>query len=510
MDRSGIPNGRAEDHEAYLGRISSALLPKLWALHDWEGAARARACSDVGSTREWAALGYVVPLLDDPLPAVRSAAVAAMAALGDPRGARAVGRALLDEAAEVRAAAGTAAAKLGVSEAEGRRLATSLRGPYGEIGRDEPFAKAATADQLEAAWRGSRGRAYDAATAIAKRRKESWAVEQLFELTAHPWGAVRAIAVRALSARKGSREAAAFAAFARDCDPEVAEAAVSAVGVRRLATTVPDLIEALHRPSKPLVEAAAQALGRIRGRPALEGLVAALPALSPPSRRAVIRGLGASGDLGVVVVLIPYARDETPFVREEVARALGTLGEPMGVTALEPLLRDSNLRVRQAATAAMSAIGSSDAIVALEKQLDRRSEDDRLLVLAALKTHRSAVPALASCLRDRSARVRFEAAQALVALGDEKGTRALLAAARTGDGEIARGAWQWLVERGDPGTVPALEAMLARDQLGEFARQLVGCGQARLETLAKKIVARRGGSGQVGNVVRWASKAERS
>jgi hypothetical protein len=52
--------------------------------------------------------------------------------------------------------------------------------------------------------------------------------------------------------------------------------------------------------------------------------------------------------------------------------------------------------------------------------------------------------------------VRQEAAAGLAKHDDAEGKRALVAAAKRGDANVARGAWQYLLGEGEPGTERAL------------------------------------------------------
>jgi hypothetical protein len=81
------------------------------------------------------------------------------------------------------------------------------------------------------------------------------------------------------------------------------------------------------------------------------------------------------------------------------------------------------------------------------------------------------------------------AAAALYKRNEPRGQRALLAAARRGDSDVALEAWPFLLAAGDPATEPALEAALSDDDYEaarEMAASLLTCGNPRLARAARE------------------------
>lgn len=133
-------------------------------------------------------------------------------------------------------------------------------------------------------------------------------------------------------------------------------------------------------------EAAVRAMGALRDRRAVEPLVAvltnnAIPSLpgwrwAPSTRRAAAHALGQIGDPQAVDPLIDTLDDH--FLGTIAAEALVMIGSPHAVGALIAVLedgghRDRSLRVREQAAMTLGRIGDSQAVEALIRLLqDRR------------------------------------------------------------------------------------------------------------------------------------------
>lgn len=470
------PTWAPEEHEEYLGRVRLDVLPRLAALHHWDAARRAAACAEVAATGEHGVLGYLVALLQDPEIPVRVAAVRAIAVLGDPRGVRALGRALLEEAEAVRDAARQAVPILGASEAEAVRQARTVRGPYMPAPRRE-FKPAATPEGVEAALRDPRvSFRYAAAELLGKKHRESWAQDLFHLLAVDPLGYLRDDAAEGLATRKDPRADPALLALLSDYHPSPAEKAAKAVGARRLRKAVEPLVQALCRGGVSLASAAGEALEKI-------------------------------GDPGAAMPLTHALGHPMPEVRAAAAKALGALRDDTRVAALASLLSDVKASVREAAARALGSIGGAGAAVALVGHLRSESADDRRFAVWGLSSvrHDKAVAGLVACLRDRDKYVRWDAAGALAPLNSPRGERALLAAARRGDAGVAVQAWRVLIAIGDPATEEALAVAVSYDSPGEMVRAYLDCGNARLARTARKVWGTRR-LAKRGPVVRWGER----
>lgn len=258
------PTWAPEAHERFLGPVSASTPPLLAGLLHFDAARRADACAALAATGECFALGYLVPLLEDPASAVRVAAARAIGALGDPRGVRALGRALLDESAEVREAARAALARLGSSEDESLRQARSLRGPY-----DVPLGgykrMAATPEALAAAVRDPRRSVRHAAVqSLATKQREPWARELAFVVAIDPHGDFRHRTAEWLRKSDDPRAVPTLLALLADHHERSATAAASELGRRPIPEVEAALHEAIGRGEARIAEAAADTLGKLK------------------------------------------------------------------------------------------------------------------------------------------------------------------------------------------------------------------------------------------------------
>lgn len=426
------PVWASEGHEEWLGPVSPATEVRLAALHHFDPGRRAQACLSVAQTAEVGALGYLVELLRDPDTSVRLAATHAVAIIDDSRGVRALGRALLDDSAAVRQAAGDGLAARGVAADEALHQARELRGPYREVGVKRP--KVAPSEKaILGALRDPRGSIRGAAAdALEKKRREPWSGRLVTLLAIDPASGLRGRAAELLAASRDARSLGLLCALAADHNAWTAARAVQALGARGAIEAVEPLVEAAGRTDARVAAAAAQALGAL-GRPE------AVPALANALENAA-----------------------APSVREAAARSLGQIG---GVAAA----------------------------TALVAHLEHTSEDDRRYACWGLGDlpGPEAIHGLVACLRDRSNHVRREAARALALRNDAAGDRALLAAAQRGDVEVAGEAWRLLIAVGDAATEATLAAALTYDSPPQMVGALLCCGNRSLARAARQVMAGR-------------------
>lgn len=443
-----------QEHEGHLGKVTPGTLLLLYGLHHGDAQRRARACSDVAARGERAALGYLVPRLDDPEVAVRVAAVAAIAALGDPRGLRPLGRALLQGPEAVRSSVRQALEALGVAEDEALAQARALRGPYPV---PENKTKSSTPAAIEAVLRDPRSLgSYEALQTVVRRRSQPWASDLCLLVAANPGGYVRGSAAPGLAGRRDPQADAALLALLSDYHSSPIEAAVKVVARRRLSGAGVLLTRALAFGDQLVSEAAADALERTP-EPAAAG------------------------------ALLEALHHSMPQVRAAAARALGALRDEAHVPALSSLFTDQSQRVREAGARALGAVGGKGAVDALVAQLHHHDADERRYAvwgLGALPA-KQGLRALVACLRDRNKYVRLDAANALSRFVDARVDRALLAAARRADLTVCGQAWRTLIALGQPVTEKVLLAILTYGTSpDELFRAYLECGNPRLAKAA--------------------------
>jgi HEAT repeat protein len=469
------PVSLPEEHEGYLGKVTPGTLLLLYGLHHGDAQRRARACSDVAACEERAALGYLVPRLDDHEVAVRVAAVAAIAALGDPRGLRPLGRALLQGPDAVRSSVRRALEALGVAEDEALAQARALRGPYPV---PENKAKPTTPAAIEAALRDPRSLgSYEALQTVVRRRSQPWASDLCLVVAANPGGYVRSSAAPGLAGRRDPPADAALLALLSDYHASPIEAAVKVAARRKLPGAGVLLSRALAFGDPLVSEAAADAL---EGTP------------EPAAAGALLEAL----------------RHRMPQVSAAAARALGALRNEAHVPALSSLFSHQSQRVREAGARALGAVGGKDAVDALVAQLHHHDADERRYAvwgLGALPA-KQGLHALVACLRDRNTYVRGDAAHALARFVDSRADRALLAAARRGDLTVCDHVWRTLIALGEPATEKVLVAILRYGHSPDEAfRAYLESGNPRLaEAAARAWGQRRPPKGR--GAVRWGER----
>jgi HEAT repeat protein len=246
-------------------------------------------------------------------------------------------------------------------------------------------------------------------------------------------------------------------ALLADYNTAPAEEAAKAFGQRKLPEAAEALVYALTRADSLLSSAAGEALMLIHSPRVVEPLIVAL-------------------------------QHSSHIVRKAAAGALGGLRDPRAAGPLAELLGDESVSVREAATHALGQIGGREAIAGLVNLLRSPSDDVRRHATYALTSRlheEGAVAALVACLRDRSRTVRSVAAVALAPLGLPRANRALLAAARRGDGDVAGAAWRQLILQGDLSTETALVAAISRDSPEDMVRGYLYCGNKHLAKAAR-------------------------
>lgn len=225
---------------------------------------------------------FLAAALSNDDPAIRRAALDALAVLGDARGVQAAAFALADEEAEVRVSAVRALAR--------------MREPDGSAAGLERLIELATKSEDE--------------------------------------GLVVA-AVRALGDTGDSRVLGVLRPLAHSGAPMAAVAAVEALGSLRDPRHVEALIDALGHPDAEVVKASLAALGTAREPRIIKHLGACLDHEAWSVRRLAADLLGEiGGDAAAAVLRAKCGTEEEPLVREAIQRALG--GPEITRTPLRP------------------------------------------------------------------------------------------------------------------------------------------------------------------------------
>ena len=286
-------------------------------------------------------------------------------------------------------------------------------------------------------------------------------------------------------------------------DPEVRQAAATALGNIDDPHSVEPLINALDDNDWHVREAAAAALGNIGDPRSVEPLINALANDSPSVREAATVALGNIGDPRSVEPLITALDEDYWPVREAAAVALGNIGDPCSVEPLITALDDSDSDLHEAAAVALGNIGASRAIrpLILVTLLGGFGYHGREKVLEAL--HRiiraRGIDPLVELLSDGNQDVRRKAAQLLGDTNDTRAATALVDAleAEAEDADVRSAIVASLKELGGHNAVVRLLETLkasnpearsaAAEVLGEIGSQHPGANV--IERLTQSLIA---------------------
>jgi len=450
------PEWAPRDHEEALGRTKNAqALAALRRLRHRDPALRTQALATLRELADSATFGHVAMMWRDPEPGVRAAAASVIGALDDPRKARVLGHALLDEAEAVRFAAEDALRTSKIEPTRAAAIAATPRAPdtRPELKKHPDDLKALRDAQLDPnSWWRNR-----AVEQLAKH-KEKEAVDALLEALADPDTSVRQKAVESLAAHAQR-------------DPRV----------------VPALVEAVSDYAAWVVESAVEAVAKLKVkeavRPIREQLLAS--AVDYSGKMEALQQIGGPEAAAALGDAVSHA---SAAVRGHALYTLSSFGAAQAAPHLVKALADPDETVRSGAAHALAELRSGEAVAPLVAGYRSPSKWQRLAVVAALGKigGPAVVRVLVAALRDRFHDVREAAAAGLVKQKDARGNRALVSAAKRGDHDVGGEAWQYLVGQGEPGTEEALRGALRdRDDATKAAGCFLQCGNPKLAKLAR-------------------------
>ncbi len=333
----------------------------------------------------------------DPSETVRCAAIEHIAYLEDDRAAPALAEALTDPNPRVRAASARALAHV-----EG---AKSLPHLLTALGDTDPWVRYFSArsmgkfEKLDCGHSVSRGGAEDPSCLRWPLGHEI--IEKLIHLVLKdPAIQVRIAAMEALGNVAGARAVPVLSPLTEDANPDIARAAMGALG--------------------------------LIGHPeALKPILAGLHTSDPVRRQHAIRALGERGGLDAAGALQWLAAtDPDDRVVEAAMEALGHMGSSEAVTALLALAEDP--RCREACVSALASLGEAKADWVARGLDHAHAEVRRATVQTLARMKRpGATERLLAALEDREPAVRLEAVGALGLLGSRQGRTKLAELART-------------------------------------------------------------------------------
>ena len=299
---------------------------------------------------------------------------------------------------------------------------------------------------------------------------------------------VRLHATQALDRLKAPQAVPALANLAAHGDPELAAAAVEALG-----RIVPDLkggerlealaqvTAALESGSKEVRTAGLRALARL-GDPAFEDVfIDALASKDPEVQQLGAEGAGAIKSNKAVAPLIVVARDDAldEAARAAALDALGRIGYEPAAVAVHSLLGSPSFPVRAAAARALRDIHSKDSIAALiaalrDEEINRgaaRHGNIRHTLKDAIRRiGPDAAPELVALVEDAAAPVEARplAAAALADLGDPAAVDTMVRAALSIDAELEQWDLSEVLDHAERN-----QKLRLRNMLAEHARRLM-------------------------------------
>ena len=315
-------------------------------------------------------------------------------------------------------------------------------------------------------------------------------VEPLIEVLKDKDANVRKSAAEALGQFGGAQAVEPLIAVLGDKEHKVRKSAAWALGQIGDKRAVDQLIVALKVSKDYIFEAhitreyyltsldhdvskvAAESLGKIRNERAVEALRAVLKQKKDKKvREAAAEALGQIGGEWAVDVLISTAlKDKDADVRKSAAKALRQIGGARAVEALITALKDKDADMSKSAAEALEQIGIPDDLQVQAWYRVAKREWELAIDLGDI-----AVEPLIAALRDKDAKVREFAAEALGQIGDTRAVEPLIVATRD-TGNVRYAAACALGKIGDDRAFePLLDALKdGVKSAAESLRQIVG------------------------------------
>jgi len=467
---------------------------------DW----RVALINALGARKDTAAIPALLKLAADQDQGVRTAAVEALARIGDKAAASAIAAAtkgatprawraavvsylvlaeglveqndraaalelyrnLLDAEDYVKCGA-----VIGVGRAGGKAELPVL---FNALADPDPQVRAAAADALDLL-------PLDAVRAAAAEKARTATPE------------LKVLLLQVLANRGGKAVLPSFVEAAADPDEGVRIAAYEGISSIGDETSVPLLVAALARTKGKELDAVRAALTRIPGKAATEAAVKALAGADPALRVEIIRVLAARKDETATPALLAAAEDKDPKTQAEALKAIGTYADEKALPPLVALLaKTTDDQGHQAAEKALAAIAGrlddkekrAEPLLAALPKADTPARAALLRVLGRLGG-KAALEALRTAVRDQNAEIKDAAIRAMADWPDGAAAPDLLEIART-DQDLAhhvlalRGALRVLALPGERPTEETLklyaEALKAARRVDEKKEALGGIG----------------------------------
>ena len=250
----------------------------------------------------------------------------------------------------------------------------------------------------------------------------SVSLEALCDALADPDREVRVWAVWALARIPDPGAAPLLLTALADQDPWIRKQAIEGVAKAPGPQVARGLCRAVKDADSTVRQLAAPVLGPRRDAAAVPPLCESLWDVSLNVRAAAIRALGEIGNVAAIPALLERLNDPTSLVRREAAWALGALEALPAVRPLCRVLTSRDLQLRQRAVEALVAIGDEHQSVALlvaEALCDAGERERAAHVEVLVRIGVESVPAACELLRATRPPIRWLAADILRRLAEE-------------------------------------------------------------------------------------------
>jgi HEAT repeat protein len=280
---------------------------------------------------------------------------------------------------------------------------------------------------------------------------------------------------------------------------------VNSLGDRRASSAVKPLAQALSDSDPNVAQAAASALARIGGQESAQALLAVLARPVGPVSAKAAQSLidmaeamtaakntaGAARIYGSVYEWAGKATAVPVGIRVAAATGLIVTDTQRGVREAVTLIQDENPKMRQAALQAARLSTSKAVTQALTALLPKLPSDSQVQVLGLIGDVKdtSAEAAVVQVLAGTDEAVSLAAADALSRLGTETSAKTLFDAAVNGRGNVQKAAQSGLAVMSGPPTDALLKAQAVSGAAQARAVAIDLLGQRRSEGTAKLLLA---------------------
>lgn len=234
--------------------------------------------------------------------------------------------------------------------------------------------------------------------------------------------------------------------------------------------------------------AAAWSLGRLQIGSGVDPLLKLLNSNDIEDRRMAADSLGPMKDSRAVAPLCAALNGQDEVLRRYAAISLGQIGDAHAVDSLIAALLDSDDGVRWNAADSLGDLRDDRAVEPLARALSDDDENFQKAAADALGKIRDsrATEALAVAVKSGNRAVQWHSAAALAEIGGPLAEELLTASLNDGKLTAVAAAYRFFVRKGSSASIPTLVRALEEHGDWQMARDLMFCGNSRLEDAARE------------------------